>query len=265
MKQPIKRSKLRQVGGLLYYTARKQVYWRFSRTKFAKKQLREHLPVEIKTHETVLMRKLQDVDQQLQVNKIKNLEIATKHLNGLIIRPGETFSYWRQIGKPTAREGYLAGMVLHNGTVKEGVGGGLCQLSNLIYWMTLHTPLTVTERWRHGYDVFPDVRRSQPFGSGATCAYPYIDLQIVNTTDQTWQLGVSLTETHLTGAWRAEKAIPYAYEVIERNHELKQEWWGGYSRNNAIYRTVTNTKTGAVSEEFVTENHAIMMYNPLIK
>ena len=45
-------------------------------------------------------------------------------------------------------------------------GGGLCQLSNLIYWMTLHTPLTITERYRHSYDVFPDSNRTQPFGSG---------------------------------------------------------------------------------------------------
>ena len=72
------------------------------------------------------------------------------------------------------------GMVLHNGGFKPGVGGGLCQLSNLIYWMTLHTPLTVVERWRHSYDVFPDAERTQPFGSGATVAYNHIDLQIRN-------------------------------------------------------------------------------------
>ena len=69
-------------------------------------------------------------------------------------------------------------MVLHYGSFQTGIGGGLCQLSNLIYWMTLHTPLTVTERYRHSFDVFPDSRRTQPFGSGATCSYNYLDLQI---------------------------------------------------------------------------------------
>ena len=58
-------------------------------------------------------------------------------------------------------------MLLKNGTVQYGCGGGLCQLSNLIFWMTLHTPLEVKERHRHGYDVFPDSNRTQPFGSGA--------------------------------------------------------------------------------------------------
>ena len=64
-------------------------------------------------------------------------------------------SYWYLIGKPTAGKGYLPGMILRNGGYLAATGGGLCQLSNLIYWMTLHTPLTVVERHRHGYDVFP--------------------------------------------------------------------------------------------------------------
>ena len=59
-------------------------------------------------------------------------------------------------------------------------GGRPVQMTNLLYWMTLHTPLTVTERWRHGYDVFPDSNRTQPFGSGATCFYNYMDLMVRN-------------------------------------------------------------------------------------
>lgn len=47
--------------------------------------------------------------------------------------------------------------------------------------MALHTPLTVTERHRHGYDVFPDAERTIPFGSGATCFYNYGDLMILET------------------------------------------------------------------------------------
>ena len=57
-------------------------------------------------------------------------------------------------------------MVLFLGQIGGDIGGGLCQLSNLIFWMTLHTPLTVTERYRHSHDVFPDANRTQPFGSG---------------------------------------------------------------------------------------------------
>lgn len=99
-------------------------------------------------------------------------------------------SYWYLIGKPTAGKGYLPGMILRNGGYLAATGGGLCQLSNLIYWMTLHTPLTVVERHRHGYDVFPDANRTQPFGSGATCFYPYLDLMIRNDTQDTYQMRV---------------------------------------------------------------------------
>lgn len=45
-----------------------------------------------------------------QQNKVVNLKIAIKQLDGIVIRPGEIFSYWRLIGKPTRRKGYVEGM-----------------------------------------------------------------------------------------------------------------------------------------------------------
>ena len=62
--------------------------------------------------------------------------------------------------------------------------------------MTLHTPLTVVERYRHSYDVFPDSGRTQPFGSGATCVYPYRDLMIRNDTQTTFRLHVTVGERY---------------------------------------------------------------------
>jgi vancomycin resistance protein VanW len=54
-------------------------------------------------------------------------------------------------------------------------------------------------------------------------------------------------------------------EVFERNHLFRHEWWGGYSRHNEIWRKRLDGVTGAVlAEEFLTENHAIMMYEPLL-
>ena len=148
------------------------------------------------------MRQLKDVDMWYQRNKVINLKQAIKRLSGITIHPGEIFSYWKLIGKPTKKKGYVDGMVLFYGTFTRGVGGGLCQLSNLIYWATLHTPLTVTERHRHSFDVFPDSSRTQPFGSGATCSYNYLDLQIKNETNQPYQLFLTVTDTHLVGEWR---------------------------------------------------------------
>ena len=128
-----------------------------------------------------------------------NLRLAVEKLDGIIVYPQETLSYWKTIGKPSASKGYKKGMMLKDGTIVYGIGGGLCQLSNLLFWITIHTPLQVVERHRHGYDVFPDANRTQPFGSGATCFYPYGDLMISNPTDQPFQLRLHVGKTHLHG------------------------------------------------------------------
>lgn len=73
----------------------------------------------------------------LQYNKVTNLACAISKLNHVVIYPGQTFSLWQLVGRPTKAKGYLEGLILHNGTISKGVGGGLCQLGNLLYWMAL--------------------------------------------------------------------------------------------------------------------------------
>lgn len=130
--------------------------------------------------------------------------------------------------------------------------------------MTLHTPLQVTERYRHSYDVFPDSKRSQPFGSGATCAYNYLDLQIKNQTQNIYQLAVYLKDTHLVGEWRAEVPPIQEYEVYEKEHLITEEYWGGYARHNKIHRKVYNLSHQLIDDEYITENNEIMMYAPFL-
>ncbi|MEG0894558.1 MAG: VanW family protein [Oscillospiraceae bacterium] len=211
------------------------------------------------------MRKLKDVDMWLQENKIINLKIACKQINLITIKPGEIFSYWNLIGKPSKRKGYVKGMILSNGTFQAGIGGGLCQLSNLLFWMTIHTPLTVIERHRHGYDVFPDSNRTQPFGSGATCFYPHGDLMIQNNTQDTYQLVVKVGDKFLEGEWRTFSKPQYYYKIVERNHKMQGEYWGGYSRQNEIYQQKYNAKDELEDEVLVVKNQAIMMYSPFLE
>lgn len=201
---------------------------------------------------------------ELQRNKIVNLKLAVDKLDGVVLYPGETFSYWRLIGKPTRKKGYLEGMVLFLGRIGSDVGGGLCQLSNLIFWMTLHTPLTVVERYRHSHDVFPDAGRAQPFGSGATCAYPHRDLMIRNDTDQAFQLCLQVGETHLEGAWRAARPPEVQYKIVEKDARMEQASWGGYIRHNRLFRQVWGEDGSQLREEFLFSSDAIMMYSPLL-
>lgn len=262
--QPKRRSNLRIILGKHYYTLRRYLEWCFGKTKFAMSVNIELEPYTVFKHQTPLLRKLKDVEMWLQYNKMINLKLAIEKINGVIIYPGETFSFWRLIGKTTENKGYVEGMILSHGKYRTGVGGGLCQLSNLIYWMTLHTPLTVIERHRHSYDVFPDVNRKLPFGSGATCFYNYLDLRILNGTDQPYQLHLYLTDQDLVGEWRTTIEPMDTYEVYEKEHWISHEYWGGYVRHNTIYRKIYNYESQLIEDKYITENHAIMMYEPLL-
>ena len=263
VQKQINRSPFRLKLGKLCFTFIRYTFWIFGKIKFAHKDKKE-FEFEYYAHQTPLLRKLKDVEMHLQYNKITNLKIAVPRVNYVTIYPGETFSFWKLVKKPTKRKGYLKGMVLQNGTFKAGTGGGLCQLSNLIYWMTIHTPLTVVERHRHGYDVFPDSNRTQPFGSGATCFYNYGDLIIKNNTHQPFQLVLEVTEKELKGAWKSSIPPDCKYEVYEREHMIQPEYWGGYTRHNLIYRKKYDLNNTLIDDEFVVENHAVMMYSPLL-
>lgn len=130
--------------------------------------------------------------------------------------------------------------------------------------MTLHTPLTVVERYRHSHDVFPDSNRTQPFGSGATCAYPHRDLMIRNDTNQPFQLCVRVGEENLEGEWRAATPPDASYRIVEKDCRIEQAAWGGYVRHNALWREVYAQGGSLIREEFLFSNDAIMMYNPLL-
>ncbi len=263
-KKPIKRSKLRAKCGLIYYDLITKLKWLKMKRLFAKRRSDEPLPYTQFAHKTPLLRKLKNVDMVLQYNKITNLKLAAARINGIVLEPGQVFSFWYLVGRPSARKGYKEGMVLHSGTVGQGIGGGMCQMTNLLYWMTLHTPLTVIERHRHCYDVFPDSGRTQPFASGATCFYPHLDLMIRNDTGRPYRLKIEVGEEFLMGEWQSVTPPDRIYEIHEKNHSMRPEFWGGYSRHNELYRKVFDTEGRFIEEEFITANHAIMMYIPYL-
>ena len=265
MPKPIHRSPLRLALGKAFYITKRRIAWYLPGKHFAKLRQTDNLTHLHAQHATPMLRELSGVDMQLQHNKMESLRIAASCIDGIILKPGETFSFWRLVGKPTARRGFKMGLVLRNGTLHQDIGGGLCQMTNLIYWITIHTDLEITERWRHGFDVFPDASRTQPFASGATCGYNYVDLQIRNPTDNTYQLRLWQKADWLRGTWRCDAPHESRFEILEKEHAIKSEWWGGYSRHNEIWRKRFSVASSEfMGEEFITANHAIMMYEPLL-
>lgn len=217
----------------------------------------------VKKHQSVLIRKLGDSDVQLQYNKVVNLKIASKKVDGILIKPGEVFSLCRLVGLTSKRKGYLPGMELSFGEAKAGVGGGLCQIANLIYWMVLHSPLDVIERHHHSFDPFPDDGRVLPFGSGATIFYNYLDLRVKNNTPYTFQINLWFSEKCLEGELRIDTELDYSYHVYELNHKflkINDEFY----RSNEIWRNKISKFTGGevLEHELITKNFALVKYIP---
>tara|TARA_B100000809_G_C15138546_1_gene531825 strand:+ start:6056 stop:6865 length:810 start_codon:yes stop_codon:yes gene_type:complete len=263
VEKPIKRSLLRQVLGKEYFILKRRIDWLFGGKKWVKTKSQSVFSNVVFQHQSMILRPLKDVEMYLQENKRTNLGIAISHINNIIIKPGETFSIWKLVGRPTIYKGYLEGLVLKQGQISKDVGGGLCQLGNLLFWIFAHSPLTITERYRHGYDVFPDVNRKVPFGAGATLSYNHIDLQIRNTTKRTFQITLWLDETHLNGKLLCKESFNKFYKIEERNHIIKQQYWGDYTRHNQIVQIEVDKERQ--TEKILVENHAIMMYSPLIE
>ena len=244
------------------HRARRRMQWWRSRATWSRVRSQEPLPARVKQHAALLMRDLSDDEMHLQRNKVVNLRLASARIDGLLLRPGETFSFNRVVGNCTPRKGYVEGMRLSNGVATSGVGGGICQLANLLHWMILHSPLTVVERSEHSFDPFPDKQRVLPWGVGCSIVYNYVDLVVRNDTDTTFQLQVRVGERHLEGELRSDRPIPHSYRVVARDEVFVTNGTDVFRRNE-IWRSVIDRRTGRrVGEELVKTNCALVRYEP---
>ncbi len=253
---------------LLYNTAvfshcaRRHWQWKTSGTRWAKGFADEEFPTRIKQHKSLLLRTLGESEMWLQHNKVHNLKLIAPRMNRLLLAPGETFSFCRAAGNATRRRGFKMGMRLHNGQAVPGIGGGICQMANLLHWMVLHTPLTVTQRSTHSFDPFPDNGRVLPWGVGCSIAWNYVDLQFRNDTDATFQICVNVGEKYLEGEIRTDRELPHSYKVFARNEEFLK-WEENWFRRNEIWRSVFDRATGIhLCDEKLKSNCALVRYEP---
>jgi vancomycin resistance protein VanW len=114
-------------------------------------------------------------DHALNAGKIQNLRAAISGLDGIEVGAGEVLSFWRQVGKPLRRRGFVEGRELREGCMIATVGGGLCQLSNALHEAALDAGLDVVERHAHTR-VVPGSRAE--VGRDATVFWNYLDFRI---------------------------------------------------------------------------------------
>jgi len=232
-----------------------------SKEKIAKTHSKEELPNIVKSHSSILIRKLAGVDLRLQENKVTNIMIACNKINGIIIHPGETFSYWSTVGPTGKKYGYKEGLVIGRKGMTSGYGGGLCQMANMIHWLVLNSPLEVTELHHHSDALFPDERRRVPFGTGTSVCYNNVDYRFKNNTDQDVQILVWCENGELCGELRSEREFPCRYKLVEENHHFKKEG-EKYFRISQVYRIVIDRLTNEeLYKELILDNHSAVMYD----
>ncbi len=231
--------------------------------KLSRSKAEHKLPYTVYTHKSLIRRSLGNVDAALQENKAVNLAIAAPKISGVLIRPHETFSLWELLGRCTAKEGYREGLVIKQGKPDRDIGGGLCQLSNLIHWIILHSPLVVTERHHHdGVDLFPDFNRQVPFGLGTSILYNYLDYRFYNPTEYTFQLIVYTDPRYLCGELLCDHALEHSYHIklIDEYFYKKDQQ---YYRVNTVNRRVIRKSDGiVVSDTCIANAHAKVLYDP---
>ena len=233
----------------------------FSSDKIARQKVYEAFPYIIKSHTSILLRKLNGVDMKLQENKVTNIGLACKKINGIVIKPGETFSYWKTLGRPSKKLGYKEGLTISSGKLKSGTGGGLCQMANMIHYLVLNSPLEVTELHHHSDALFPDDRRRVPFGTGTSVFFNKFDYRFRNNMEQCVQILVWIENGELCGELRCEKEIPYRYKLVEENHHYQKEG-DDYYRISQIYKvTILKENNEEIKRELILNNHSKVMYD----
>lgn len=242
------------------YRFRRWLHWHTAGVPYATTRQAGRLPAVVFRHQSPLLRRLGESQAWLQRNKIVNLRLACERLDGVLVGPGETFSFCRLVGRTTARRGYVAGMMLSDGAVVAGVGGGICQIANMLHWLVLHSPLTVTQRSSHHHDPFPDEGRVVPWGTGCTIFYNYVDLQFRNDTSEVFQICLRVGDADLEGELRASRPVGASYRVSARGERFLRAG-GEYVRTNEIWREVTDA-SGVTTSELVTANRARTLYDP---
>ena len=228
----------------------------------AKEKNAAPLPYLIYENKSLIRRTLGNVDPVLQENKAVNLSLAAPLVHGVLIHPGQIFSFWSLVGSCTQAKGYKEGLTISQGVTKSGIGGGMCQFTNLIHWLVLHSDLDIVEHHHHDdYDLFPDFKRKIPFGTGTSILYNYLDYRFRNNTSKTYQLLVWVDKTHLCAELRADKPLEYKVHIQSQNEYFSEEN-GIVYRNGEIYRNVVDKKTGNLMESrLIKVNHAKVLYD----
>lgn len=139
----------------------------------------EALPYLLSELRTQLWREEDPREAGNEQGKVQNLRLVSRCLDRLLIPAGQTFSFWKLVGRTTKSKGYVYGRQIQEGCLIPARGGGICQLTNMLYEAALSTGCEIVERHPHTRKV-PGARANKP---DATVAWNHIDLRFRSTRD----------------------------------------------------------------------------------
>lgn len=157
-------------------------------------------------------------------NKIHNLQLASKAINEIVIFPGELFSFWKIVGNPSQANGFKKGRNIVNQKISEQIGGGLCQLSGILYHTALKANLLVTERHNHSVDIYSEEERFTPLGADATVVYGYKDLRIVNNNSFPIQFKIEIEGSQITCSLNSQNKIEehkVSFNIVDKGKKIE--------------------------------------------
>lgn len=126
-------------------------------------------------------------------NRVHNIQVATKRFNGLVILPGEEFSFNQYLGAVDASNGYLPELVIKQNVTTPELGGGICQVSTTVFRGALQAGLQITQRRNHSYPV----RYYGTPGYDATVYPPATDFKFKNDTGKPIHLLATIEGTRV--------------------------------------------------------------------
>lgn len=234
---------------------------RFDRNRYADHQTKKLLPVKMFESSCPMYNRDTGFDMVYQENKVFNLKLAAATLDGLLIAPGESFSFWNRVRYADRQAPYRDGLAEVDGKLTVQYGGGLCQISNLLCWLFLHTPLTITERHGHGKKEFPEPPSDAPMGVDATVAEGWLDFKVRNDTDRCFQLSLTFDDEHIIGQIRTDQETGRAWQVVNRGLSYYQEPGGIFEEVDVVQRICDISQNRCLSETVAYRNRCLIAYS----
>jgi vancomycin resistance protein YoaR len=181
-------------------------------------------------------------------NRIYNIKRALQQFTGVVVLPGEEFSFVKYLGVVDGSTGYLPELVIRNNKTEPEFGGGICQVSSTVFRAAIYSGLKITERRNHSYAV----QYYKPYGMDATIYIPRPDFKFLNNTGAAIVMQPEVSGTELIfrffGTRDGRVATVDGPHILEKNGD-------GSIKKTVFTQIVKDANGGEMIKDSFTSNY----------